>query len=381
MRVFDSYRFNIANIVTFQKTHPYLEQMFSETGFGYKNLGFSFSDISTGLSINKALERYPSLQKYFYTDREDRSPILSSYSNKWRDGDVYADKEDWENIFEIYSKIPRTFDIPFGNVVYDGINWFEDSSDFIAIDYKLRCGYPPSQYTPFHSNHIAHIRGFNDGRKYNLVIVCIETTNNIPNAQPRDSKPIVEKLKPYLGEPDGYLRECVFSRDEQEHKNALERPYNKLLTQMSLDILPDPEPLWEAYRSIYFIDEHTTAYVPELPHVADKAILNKVFKGTTFKRGKGTGNWLHKYVCTDKHGFLYEAYIQKITGCNQFRVWFSISGYNFEVGCSEINYYVTKEGESGEILSEYVHFCMELYMRMGDRLSKDFGDTPDWYWE
>lgn len=373
MRVFDSYSFNIVDKVSFQKTRPYLEQMLADLGYGYKNLGFSLTEVSsTGdMVIDRILKKYPSLKKYFYMENFHGSPdpYLSSFSVNWREGNVYADKEDREDIFEVYSKIPRPFNIPFGKMIYDGINWFDDSDDTIAVKYKYFQGIHPTADDPFKSNSIVHFRRFDDGRKYNIVVVCIEVTGEL---EPRSSKEIVSRLVPYLGEPRRSERECIFPQEELTRLWSLGKSHRELLDQTVKDVLPEP-------KHMVLEDPYVVPYIPEIPHVADKATLNRVFKGSVFKRGKGTGNWLHKYECTDAHGFLYEAYIQKITCENQFRIWLEISGYNFSIKTCDIDYYVTQEGESSDILKEFVQLCVRLYEEYGAELAKDFGDTPPWY--
>ena len=99
--------------------------------------------------------------------------------------------------------------VSFGKLILDGINWFPDGDERIAIidwDYK-REKYPTVHMPPFLSNRIMQLRYFDDGRKFNHIFVTIEVTgeDGILN-----STPIIQKLESYLGKADKVTLNKVF---------------------------------------------------------------------------------------------------------------------------------------------------------------------------
>lgn len=364
MRVFDIYYFNIIEKVSFGQTMPYLEKMLSELGFSYQNIAFTLYDVIKDAQ-KKALEKLPSLGKYSFSIVRDEYG-LCSYRTNWREGDVYADKADHDDIFVLFSKVPRPFNFSFGHLILDGINWFPDSENIIgaADDWIYRRSYPPASELPFFSNSITQYRDFEDGKKINLISVCVDVTDK---DRPRSSRAVIEKLIPYLGEPQRCSRKCSFSREERERFNAFEKEEQRHFSELAKSELPVPKNI---------------ASDTKLTHVADKFTLDKAFKGTAFTRQKGQPNYLHLYSFTDERGFLYEAYTQRLeVGINSFRVWVKILGYNFELSSREIDYKVTEEGESLEILKQFAEFCVKLSKEYGGALAEKFGETPAWYYE
>lgn len=375
VRIFDTYGYNLIDKVRFGQTKPYLEQMLFELGLTYSQLGFELHTPEGFPLCDNALQKFPTLKKYYYTDTSHYAddyqgpgtPYISSFSENWRDGEIHADREDWEDISTLFSKIPRPFNFPFGKLILDGINWYEDSDSTVAIDFK-RCSskYPTLNSPPFKSNRIMHVRNYDDGRKYNIVWVCIEAT---ANPEPRNTGEIIEKLKPYLGEPAGFSRSCIFSEEEYARLEALEEHHRNVLKTYSTDMLPNPR-----QRT------YGEPYTP-IPHVADKYTTEKAFANTGFLWTTGQPSWLKLYCCTDTHGYHYEANVQKLTSCNEFRIWLEISGYNFQISSAMTDYPVIQEGESLEILKTFATFCSKMRDEYSAELSKDFGDTPSWYWE
>lgn len=359
MRVFDSYFFNIIDKVRFGQTKPYLEKMLSELGYTYSNLGFSLDTYLANPLCEKVLQKFPSLKKYSYITDND-SFYLSSYPEKWNGGDIHADPADWDDISTVFSKIPRPFGFPTGKLVLDGINWYEDCNTTIALDYKHRRE-DPILYCP----SIIQTRWYDDGLKCNTVIVEIEAT---AEPEPHNTIEIIEKLKPYLGEPRSHIRKCVFPKDENERIDLLERNYEKELSSYISELLPTPR------QRTY--DENVS-----VTKVTDKPTLEKAFANTGFKREDDNPLWLKEYSFIDEHGIKYQANIQKLSGGPEFRVWLEVYGYNFEIRCSDTDYFVEKNGESLEILKVFAAICVKAKDEYGTKLAKDFGDTPLWYWK
>ncbi len=376
MRVFDSYYFNIIDKVSFGKTVPYLEKMLSETGFSYKNTAFQLCAIYEGPQ-KKALSIFPALEKYsFFNNGQGLGHWgLCSYSANWRGGDIYVDKADEGDVYALFSKVPRTVNFSFGELILDGVNWFSDSNNALGVDWDYPLNFPMTAELPFCSNRIVQYRSYGDGRKMNRISVCIEVTDK---DRPRNSRAVIEKLIPYLGEPTDFSRKCMYSSEEKGRFKSFEREEQRHLAELAKNSLPEPRQ-HKPWANPHVMPQPD----PKLNHVADKFTLDKAFKGTAFTRQKGQPNWLSLYSFVDEHGFLYEAYVQKLTYCitNDFRVWAAVSGCNFSLMSGSIDYYVTEEGESLEILKQFAEFCVKLSEEYGVELAEKFGETPAWYYD
>lgn len=369
MRVFETFFFNIADKVSFGKTKPYIERMLKETGLSYKNIAFMLYDLQEKVP-EKVISSLPGLRKYEFAQGKPNWPVygLSSIRENWHSGAIFAEQSDERDISLVFSKIPYTYNFPFGYLILNGINWFDDSSEHIAINNWEREKDVIPNANPmflFLSNRILQVRNYDDGKKVNRIEVTIEVTgeNGI-----RDAAPLMRKLAPYLGTCSHFERSCTFDEEEYHRLNQAEKRNYEKLQQLCDEYMPKAKALSEIPQDI-----------PMFSHVADRATLNKVFMGTRFKRVKGQPNWLHLYSCTDENGYKYEAFIQKITGMNQFRCWLNISGYNFSVGTGMMDYYVERDGESSELLTVIVQFYNMLADQYGDALKQDFGVTPEWY--
>lgn len=82
MRVFNIYRFNIADKVKFKDAQSYIQNMLSELGLGWSDLAFAASTVSGDRTISNVLEKLPKLKKYFksadveHTKRNKGRPII-----------------------------------------------------------------------------------------------------------------------------------------------------------------------------------------------------------------------------------------------------------------------------------------------------------------
>lgn len=365
VRVFDYYIFNVIDKVRFGQTKPYLEKMLSELGYTYSNIRFSLHDYAFYPQNEKVLQKFPSLKKYTYID-DDRRYISSHskdrhYGKHYADhGKYYADPEDWDDISMVFSKIPRPFNYSPAFLVLDGINWYEDINDTIAT----YTGQRRNRY-PILSSSITQYRNYDDGLKTNTVQVEIEAT---AEPEPRDTIEIIERLKPYLGDPYYHHRYCTFSNEEYDRFDFLERKYKKELSTYISELLPTPRQ--RPYNKNVSVTK-----------VTDKPTLEKAFANTGFKR-EDDSYWRFKdYAFIDEHGIKYVANIQKLTGGPEFRVWLEVYGCNFEIRCSDTDYFVEKNGESLEILKVFAAICVKAKDEYGTKLAKDFGDTPLWYWK
>lgn len=366
MRVFDIYWFNIADKVKFKDTQPYLKNMFAELGMRWSDLAFSVNCVSGDTVISKVLEKFPKLQKYCRP--VEYGSMLCSYTKNWSSGELFADKEDYDGIFTLLSKIPRPFNIPFGHILLNGVNWFGEEPVVPAADPDWEgADFSMLSNVHYYSNYIAQHRSYNDGLKYNSISVCIETTCA---PEPHDSSAVIEKLIPYLGKPVGASTKCVFSKEESGRYHELSEKHSESIQSFMKSTLPDTKKY-----------PFTPNYTAPIPHLADIPTMKKAFAGTDFTHKKGNPGWLGEYDCLNSHGHLYRAYIQKLSDGCSFRVWLEISGYNFKTRrLAELDYCMKEEGESMQILREFALLCAKIRDEYGDMLAADFGDTPEWYY-
>ncbi|MBQ8953765.1 MAG: hypothetical protein IJ048_06585 [Clostridia bacterium] len=371
MRVFDTYYFNIADKVSFQETKPYLDRMLAELGYNYGNIAFILYD-----PISKPTERLfrdmPDMKKYYFTESSGGLDVLgvTSSHEDWQDGNIHADKEDWDAIARVFAGVPRRYGFHFGELILDGVNWFGDSNDSLAVTNWDEMDTPVRK--PFLSNRIMQLRSFDDGKKRNTIIVTIEVTSSDGI---RSSRPVIEKLEPWLGKPyrtafsnDTVWRQYAFARDEFARQKALCILHSKALDQAGESMLPK--------------SPHTIGNLPDkkLEHVADKYATEKAFKGTGFTRVKGQPNGFHLYSCADENGFLYEAFVQKLFTINGFRCWIEVSSHNFGIHSDLVrDYYVSEEQQSADIIKAFAGFCVWVRDSYGEKLLKDFGKKPAWY--
>ena len=375
MRVFDTYYFNIADKVSFQETKPYLDRMLAELGYRYTDIAFMLIENPDAFGAkpkptDKLFKAMPGMKKYYFTESGPgiTETGVTSFHADWRDGHIHADREDWDEIARTFAGVPRPYKFGMGELILDGVNWFDDSDGSLAVsDWTYNRDTIPLKVA-FLSNRIMQMRFYGDGKKYNTICVTVEVT--APDGI-RDSRPVIEKLEPWLGQPFKQERECDFDRETFTKLKELCALHSEALKQTEASMLPESP---HTIRDVRFS--------PKLNHVADKYLTEKAFKGTGFTRDKGQPNWLHIYSCTDENGFLYEANVQKLSGINAFRCWIEISSHNFGIHSDLFkDYYVSEEQQSADILKAFADFCVWVRDSYGEKLLKDFGKKPAWFHE
>ena len=88
MRVFNIYRFNIADKVKFKDAQSYIQNMLAELGLGWSDLAFAASTVSGDRTISNVLEKLPKLKKYFKSAEDE--PMICSYTENWSSGEIFA---------------------------------------------------------------------------------------------------------------------------------------------------------------------------------------------------------------------------------------------------------------------------------------------------
>lgn len=367
MRVFETYYYNIIDKVIYKETKPYLEQMLNELGYSYKNLAFTLYDLRKDAN-EKVFSKFPTLKKYEFEGQGDYG--ISSIRENWQTCKIHADEKDLQDVSAVFSKIPRPYNYSFGKLILDQINWFDDSDESIAIsDWNYKTDSVPTIFNlPFESNRIIQYRSYDDGKKINNIEVTVEVTKDDGI---RDSSIVLKRLEPYIGTYTGFERTCTFNKEEYQKFRELENNHSEKIKVIGNSFLPESN-----YMEL--LKKHMNDYI-QIPHVADKTTLNKVFKGSRFERIKGQPNWLHLYSFKDSNNYKYDAYIQKISFRNEFRCWLEITGYNFHIKYEHEDYIVEEENVSSDILKVFVQFCNKMIDEYSKELIKDFGKTPDWF--
>ncbi len=374
MRVFDTYKFNLADKVVFKATKPYIDDVMGKMGLSYKNIAFLLKDLSRD-NVDRVLKKFPDLQRFeFHDNRTGMDDYGLSSIYECCNEEMYVPKEYEEDVFCVFSKIPRPFGFSFGNIIYSGIEWFEDSDDTISIVDWDRTDNTYWSHPAFMTNRIMQIREFDDGLKKNRVAVTIEVT---AKDGIKDSRSVIEKLEPYFGKETEFVRECAFSKEEYDKNREIEKLLTEKFKKHGDSLLPKFPPRRHFKKSDDGIDIWFSP--PILPDVANKKTTEKVFKNSKYKRVKGQPNWLHLYRSFDDNGYKYDIEIQKLSYSNEFRMSITISGYNFSVSYQHEDYEVEKEGESIVIIEKFRDFCENNLREFINELVENFGNTPEWF--
>ena len=368
MRIFDTYWFNIADRVTFAKAPAYLAQMLEETNYSAPKTAFSVYAVTPDAQ-KKAAAKFPALVKYAQSaDMKYGLCSTASAPDAWQRGDVFADPADCEDILALFAKIPRTVNFPFCTLVLGGITWFADSRADAVPD----TAFPRTDFDKLLApdrvkcNAVTLHRSWDDGKKRVTVSVCIEATAQDDPNQPHETEQITERLKACLGAPYHKKRECMFSPDEAQALKTLQEKHRPLLWAISDADLPAP------------VREPRT---PSAEQYAKTALLDKLFRGTGFLKQKDNPTWMSCYACTDAHGFLYEAYVQRLSA-GGFRLWLTVSGCNFSLSPQRgagLDYRVSDAETARGILEAFAAHCVHVRDTYAPQLAADFGDTPAWY--
>lgn len=375
MRVFDSYTYNIIEKVKYKDTKKYIDRMLEELGLCYQNIGFGMVCGPVG----KAVEKYPALAKYRCLEDEERpsaqlytNELLTSYSKNWAKGEIYADSEDFEVISELFTKIPRTFNFGFSNMILGGIDWYGGCDLTPAIEYNEFCGERPlSRPYYFTGNEIMLNREYDYGNKLNKVIVSVEATASLA---PKDTGDVVDRLRPYLGEPEVVSRTCRLSEEELKRSRELQSKYKERM-----------EALFQAVAENRKSDDSSNISLGiVIPKIAEKKKIKKAFQNTGFEMGnrKGLLPGMNRVVGTDSHNYKYEIIFDRGTVFgNHFSFNFMVMGCHFTISLSQIDFYVKSEEEAEQIIGKLAELCVQARDKLEDEMAAEFLDTPDWYWE
>ena len=366
MRVFDIYSYNLIDIVKFKDTKPYIDNMLRELGLNYNNVFFEINEFIT--KTEDVLKKYPKLEKYKKKDTQctyEEKFFLTSLTTEWTKGKLYADKEDWDDVFAIVSKVPRGMNV-LPVLILDEIDWYGEGVKEAAYDVQESQEQKVFTHAArvFENSSITMVRGYDHGNKMNYLSVSIESTTD---GIPRDTTDIINMLEPYLGKPICKTQKCMYSKEENKTFRLNAGECSKMLEESMEEFYP------KRYES---------PYAEFIPKLADINKIKKAFKNTDFKVGdrKGLLPGMNQVICIDEHNYFYEVIIDRTQNMpNCFCLYITVEGCNFRISNSQKVVYAYSEEESLELLYKFAEFCMEFKEKFGKVLEDRFGNTPEWY--
>lgn len=370
-RIFDRYSFNIIDKVAFKETFDFVNKMLHETGFSYKEV--LFYGCLYGKTIkDKILKKYPLLEKYIFNEKIDiKAPkidfsecSLTSVGDEWENGKIYADKEDWLDIFDLSTKVPRLFN--FGLIlILDQVDWTNSEVKYPAQGFFCKENKLFSE-NRFNNNCIIMKHQFDDGKKNNSVEIVIETEMN--GSSLYDTEKVIRELQPYLGEPLAIQREVIF---DEKTTTCYDESIRLLTEELN-------HRLKTAYSCGY-----ENIHEPYLYKICDKSKLKKAFNNSSFKltgrRGLLPGSNRLRYL--DKYNYTHELLLDRTMSTpNCFYFYYYIKGYNFRITSYQNLVFIDSEEKALEKLSELVRLCEQIKTEMGEKIFNIFGETPEWFY-
>lgn len=369
MRVFDHYCYNIADKVSRKDTVSYLEKMLADLGTCYQDISFNI-DLIMRKELTDLIKAFPALGDYYFYHDPYRRKILTSLTPEWDKGQIYANDEARAAVLEIFSKIPRGYNIS-GKLMLHKIDWFGEGvrEPMLKTNFDNGRASICGDYCVADSAIIIE-RDFG-GNKINRIELIIEATTD---GEPRDTKELVGRLEEYLGKPEGSRRECCYTKEQNELFAKHKEEVNSLMCQAIDDRYADDR------REM--VDHMGDAFIPAL---VDKKMIKKAFAGTGFefpKTRKGALPGMNSICCKDKHNFKYEVTIDRTQNCPAFfYIYIFVMGCNFSIRNFQDVIVATSREEAEKKLSEFAAFTCELRDWLGGILAERFGDTPAWFFE
>lgn len=364
MRVFDKYFFDISEKAKVADFGNYIENMLIKLNYKYDGIIFETS-IYPG---NGIIEKYPNLEKYFkYEDyQEPKDGKFCSYDIHWRDygldwknGNIYADLNDKEDIFRLNFKKHKGSSLFTSLLIFDQINWGENTISYLFDNKYYK--YPAVNTEYFINNQICIYKYFENNW---CVCVTIESTSD---NQPKDTSPIVEKLIPYLGNPINKKTICKSSIDETT--------FNKEDEKECLTILN------ERFETTFRNEKHDGNF----SNLLDKRKLKKIFKDTHFVLDNDPKllRGMNQMTYRNKYNMTFEITFDRLPHFNSFRWNIRIYGFNFSISPYKALYDVSVkcQEEVDNYLKKVADFCENLVEdeEYNKLLFKTYGETPSWY--
>lgn len=367
MRTFDKYFFDISTKAKVSDFGHYIENLLKELNYEYRGIIFETDTYPRGGLI----EKFPNLEKYFKFEHDyeqERAKYYSydihwkDYGTDWKNGNIYADSNDKEQIFELNFKRHKGNSLSYSLVIFDQINWGENTISYLLDDKYYK--YPAVKTEYFINNQICIYKGYCE-REWNLS-VTIESTSD---GQPKDTLHIVEKLIPFLGNP--------IEKHKIYKPSIAETTFNKEDEKECLMILN------ERFENTFRDEKHDGNF----SNILDKRKLKKAFENTHFVL-ENNGNLLrgmNRLIYRNKYDMTFEITFDRLPHFNAFRWNIRIYGFNFSISpfkaLDDIG--VNSQEEVELYLKKVADFCEKLGQdeEYNNLLLRTYGETPFWYYE
>jgi hypothetical protein len=280
-------------------------------------------------------------------------------------------------IKNIVKGIPRPFNIPFCEVIIEGVNWFyKNAREMPKEKGSLRSG-----STDIPAPHIAIIKEFDYGNKFNLIKICIEVTGST-GLDILDDSLIMEKFNNIFG---GYYQsDMIFMPEEHERE---EYKYKK---EMADRITKDMESkFWDHKKDMPVYsgilphrlewDIHSAIkHFPGLPpKMSPKSAILKAFRQTDY-RYAGCQNLFYTLEKIDQTNNQVCLIISMAPNCRRLDASVRYRGLGFEhhifLFC-----YTPDDQEGVNQFMENIGVAVEyLELHYFPKIQKIYGETPAW---
>lgn len=384
MRVFDVYSYNLKHI-RFKDNKDYFEKLLSDLGMSYTDIGFCFHSGYEDSGCQKAVDKFPGLNKYkrYYAESElyDGSLPewqLSSVSiNESGTINAHIDRKDFDLIGNVLKKVPHSINFWSMGVLLDNIKWSENSvstpcfkpypgNNAVIIDSKYRC---------YYSNSIRFIKEFDYGNKLNEVEVLCERFGDSENIVPLPDK--FEKFCSCLGKPTSFGRTMVFDKAEEEKLQIA----NEVIKQ-TIDVYKYRDWFVE-FKRFYpktaqgIAREVMDSLVP-IKGFSPKKVFTDIAKNYGFKY-KRCLNGLYELLKTTAYGHTIKVSFMTRPLSSLLAADISIGSYNFNFTFALFDEIIADGEAMVECYAKRVFEAAEdIEKNYAEKLFEHFGKTPDW---
>ena len=379
MRVFEIYKFDYQTNIEISHIKDYIDKMLDELGLGYKYTAIQiFPNDRYQRDFSRVISAFPVLEKYLqYNDVNPKlgEPFFSSFTDDWDKGELYAAPEDAYAAVSAFWRIEEVMKISKSVLMLEGVDWYGggDTSPITVPRTKYNQWIrPKAPETACPGIKIVN-RAFNTD-----IFVTVEAAVNDEELQ--NTNDVIEKLKPFLGDPKYMIRKCMFSYEEHEKMIFLEKKYREKLETLFDEMVgecraDDPYEIKNG-RKVYL-------YAAPIKGLCDKRSVNNAFKGTGMQVTESkTGNHFIRFA--DKHNYNIEFMFFRKSGGTEFSFCMNIKSFNFSLPSAVVwqkSFKVSDKAQGDEKLAHIAKYCVKIRDDITEELAADFGNCPDWFWK
>lgn len=370
MRVFETYSFNLKDIVKFKDTKEYIDELLFKNNIKYDSLGFGFSNGN----FDKLLSKYPSLSKYKHFGDNLYDSELSSVPVNWGDDfNLHVEKEDEKYINEICRKIPRPYNFGFITILLDNVHWFPNTNTSPVCNRDYR----PSEFSfdSYNSNNICLEKRFDYGNKYNIVKAKIERTKSFNELI--DISDIVKMLSDSLGKPIGQHMFCCFDDSEYQAKLDADHEFNRIREQLNSDDffeefdIPIPRTVEEISKRV-----EEELHLPK--GVSPKKAIVQQGKEYGYQyQSYFAGQYITQKANVNNHIFQIEFSTIPLT-C-KFGASIMIKGYNFSHYFGGAMTMLKQQSDADYFIKKVFEYAKIIEDQYSEILLKLYGKNPKWF--